>query len=168
MAFQTSDFVADRPAAVAEAMLDVIIAFARLDTALSGWLITAFGMSLDRGAILVENMDVGNKIGRLRSLYEHDGHSPETVKRLKDTKKEFDKQRVIRNTIAHASFVGVLKGQPDVAVFSPARAFKGLPDQMEILQIHVDLMKSATAWAGGTANAVYAVMEHVEAGERLG
>ena len=112
-------------------------------------------------------MVVGNKIGRLKGLYEHLGGSPHTVARLKDTRKGFDKFKDIRNTIAHASFVGVLKGRPEVAVFSPARAFRGLPDQMEILQVTVENMRHATAWAGGTANAVYAVTDHIAAGERL-
>src|SRR3974377_1052096 len=82
-------------------LADVILQFARLDTVLGAWVIAAFDMDLDRGSILIENMDISVKILKLKKLCLHIGNTA-LDKELGTLKKEFESHKDVRNAIAHA------------------------------------------------------------------
>jgi len=158
--FATAEIISEMNDDVARPMLDLILAFARLDTSLSAWLVQAYGMPLERGALFVENMDIGNKINRLKKLYDHDDDH-DAVSALAKLRKEFDGKKSARNTIAHATFVGVLKSSPKTAVFSPMRAGDA-HGQLQIVCIPADHMEECLGWANNAADAVILIFSRLQ------
>jgi hypothetical protein len=142
-------------------MLDVILAWARFDSALSALVTGAFQMPMDRGAILIENMDIGNKINRLKRLYKHLGND-KVVSTLGKIKKDYEDIKDIRNTIAHATCAGASKSMPGHIVFAPVRASIGLVNTTELNMLHIDQLKTATVivleWADMCINAYDALI----------
>lgn len=134
------------PTPMKVAMLEVITAFANLDTLLSSWLVNAYGMKISLGALLVENMDIANKIQRLKKVYEHIGNSeePDNLKKLKD---DFDRFKDVRNTIAHATCVGVDKKDRNNVIFSPMRAVLREHGHLQVVMITGAHMLAARDWA---------------------
>lgn len=120
-----ADLVPNRPPELAKAMLDVILGFARLDTALTARLSQALGMPLDRGSLLVENMDIAVKMTRLKKVSTHDGDIA-GAEFWGKAKKIYDTHKDIRNTIAHATYVGTRKTHPDTGFLAcPCRYRRG-------------------------------------------
>jgi hypothetical protein len=158
--FTKDDFNAELSDGLARTLLNVVLAFARFDTALSAWLVQAYGMPLDRGSLLVENMDIGNKIIRLRKIYSHRGETT-TASNLTRLKKQFDQHRVVRNTIAHATCCGTLKGRGDTVIFAPLRA-SGSGSDLQIIAITSDQLVKTTDWARVAAESVIRTFEKLE------
>ena len=149
-------------------MLDVILGFARLDTALAARLSQAVGMPLDRGALLVENMDIAVKMTRLKKVCTHDGDAI-GAEFWGKAKKIYETHKDVRNTIAHATYVGTRKTDPDTAVFSPIRAAIGTAGQLQVYLISTSQMDITARWAVLMAETVIKDYEQHEGPlERLG
>ena len=91
-------------------MLDVILAWAKLDSSLSLWLVSTLGLQLDDGAILVENMDLENKLNRLKRLFAHRGMTP-VVTRIASLKKDRGNRRQIDLVVLADHFADQGRGQ---------------------------------------------------------
>lgn len=144
--FDSSDLDTTLPDLFRTRMLEVIMAFARLDTALSAWVVAAYDVRKDHGAFLIENFSTSQKVSRLKRLYQHRGHI-KAVNALKSLSKGLDEHSFTRNTIAHATYAGILKSEPTVAVFSPYTGSIGSAEQLDIVKIPADEMRRATLWA---------------------
>ena len=144
--FDPDDIERVIPIAVKVAIADLVLAFANLDSVLGACLILEYGMDLATGSILIENLDIGTKIGRLRRLYQHNRRE-EDDKIFLRFKKEYEKWREARNTISHARCSGVRKSDPSWVIFSPVRATIGAAGAMQIHLIHVNQMEHDKNWA---------------------
>ena len=132
-------------------MLDLILSWARYDTLISQWLIYAFGMSLDDGAIIVGSMDTKTKIDRLKGIYQHHGMGGAVTSLNRLLTAHLDK-RWIRNHIAHSPCVGRLKSNPETVVFLAVKASKGHLGNMAVYEISLDDMKKTEAYARTVAD----------------
>lgn len=135
-----------------DAMLDVILSWARFDAFIAKWVSVAFGTSPDATVILMGNMDTRNKLDKLKALYLHFGlkEGAASVDRLK---KEHGSHVDVRNAIAHSSCVGRLKDSPEKIAFTSIRRVKGLPGHTFVDIFRIDQMAAATNFAlGACAN----------------
>lgn len=144
------------------AMLDVILAWARFDTFISKWMSVAFGASPDATVILMGNMDTGNKLNRLKTLYAHFGFESESA-RLEALKKAHAGHVDVRNTIAHVSCIGQIVGEPEKVVFSAVRRVKNQPGYTFVEVIHLEQMIAATEFALTACESIGKIVDELKA-----
>lgn len=145
MSFPTDD-VGKVSQEARDVMLDLILAWARLDTACSIWVTLAFGMCTDSGPILLGNMDTKSKLDRLKALAKH--HKLATAaKSIDNLKKTVEHYAQIRNAIAHSMLAGERVSKPGVIVFSPLKPAPGVLAHMMIQEVRLEAMKKAAAFA---------------------
>jgi len=127
-------------------MLDLILTWARLDTACSIWVTLAFGMCTDSGPILLGNMDMKTKLDRLKALAAHHDLKP-TAKSIANLQKIVAHYVPLRNAIAHSMLTGERISKPGTIVFSPLKPAPGILEHMLIHEVTVQAMKNATVFA---------------------
>lgn len=106
-----------------DAMLDLVLAWAHLDGALSLWVGVKFGLRADKTAILLGRSDAKSKLAKLQRLYALEG-ADRLVAQIKAIRKSYEKHVTPRNTVAHASCRGCLRSEPDRIVFASYEAVK--------------------------------------------
>jgi hypothetical protein len=144
-----------------DAMLDVILSWARFDTFVSKWMSVAFGTSPDATIILMGNMDTRNKIDKLKALYEHFGLASGAAN-VEGLRKAHSDHVDVRNSIAHLSCVGRLKSEPERIVFSTLRRIKGHVGQSEIRTIHLEQMVAAVNFALEACASISIIIDNLE------
>lgn len=138
-------------------ILNLTLSWARYDGILSQWLIYAYGMSLDDGALFVGSMDTKTKIDRLKCIYQHHGKNEAVTSLNRLLTAHLDK-RWIRNHLAHSPCVGRLKNEPETVVFATLKASKGNPGKMAVQTITLDDMRKAEAFARTVADTLNAFL----------
>lgn len=126
------------------AMLNLVLAWAHVDGALSLWVGVKFELRADKTAILLGRSDAQSKLAKLQRLYSLEG-ATQFVATIKAIKKSYEKHVRPRNTVAHASCRGCLKSEPDRIIFASYEAVK--LDQLAIDAIPIEVMERSTAWA---------------------
>jgi len=130
--------------AAEEAMMALILAWAHLDGALSMWVGVKFGVPADKMAILLGRADGTSKLLKLRRLYLLEGNA-QSAARIKAIKNAYEKHVKPRNLVAHASYRGRLKSEPDRIVFASYEAVK--PGELAIDAVPIQEIERSTAWA---------------------
>lgn len=109
------------PRATRLLMLDLVLIWARVDTAIGQLSSHMFNLQPSIGAVLFKRMRVPDKIGRLRDLCLHIG-SEDGAKHFQHMKKSYEKHSKPRNLVAHAACIGMLKDKSETLVFLPFEA----------------------------------------------
>ena len=135
-------------------MLDVILQWARFDGLVSQWVLFAYGLSPDGGALLLGTMDTRNKLDKIKALYEHHGMT-EAVGRIAYLQKCHGKLVDVRNAIAHAACGGQKKSDPKMVIFAPVKAMKGMVGKMMVETHSIGKMKLAAQFATEVSNQLY-------------
>ena len=141
-------------------MLDVILAWARLDSLISKWMSLAFGTSPDATVILMGNMNTGTKLTRLKILYSHFGFDSE-AERLGALQNEHGRHVDVRNTIAHVSCVGQIVGDPTKVVFMALKRIKDMPGHTFVEVIHLEQMIAAAHFALAACKDIEHIIEEL-------
>lgn len=128
------------------AMASVVIGFARLDTRLSDWIVQAFEMRHERGAMFIQNMSIDNKFQRLIKLYEHEGPRLYATQ-LKTRKKAMSPHYEVRNLICHAACLGTWTKDRDYLIFAPLNYIPGSAGMAKVEAVSIQSMKLAADWA---------------------
>lgn len=139
-------------------MLGVILEWARYDSLVSQWLLYAFGLSPDEGAILLGNMDTRTKLERVKNLYQHHAMD-EAVDRIARLQKAHGDLVDVRNAIAHAMCAGHRKSDPEQIIFAPVRPVKGRLGNMLVEMHSVKSMEAAAFFAKGIADQLHPFVE---------
>lgn len=147
--------------AARDAMLDVILAFARLDTFISRWMAGAFGTTPDATVILMGNMDTRNKLDKLKALYQHFGRK-EGAAMVEALTKAHGNHVPIRNTIAHVACVGRIKDAPDKIAFSAVKRVKDTPGYTFVDVLSLGQMRDASAFAMDACDGLVSVIDQLQ------
>ncbi|MBR0551733.1 hypothetical protein [Stakelama marina] len=127
-----------------DAMLDLVLAWAHLDGALSMWVGARFGIAAHKNAILLGRSDGKSKLLKLQNLYRLDGEM-EVVREIKKIRRAYEQQVGPRNTVAHASCRGSLKSDPEMIVFATYEATA--VGELAVDTIPIAKMVLSTKWA---------------------
>ena len=149
-----------------QVVCDVILSWARFDSLVSQLALLAFGLSVDGGTILLGAMNTQTKLERLKKLYAHHGMT-DAAQHIGNLEAWRNKFADIRNSIAHHTCAGSWKTDPDVIVFAPVRARKGVLNQVEIEHIPLAEMIQATEFAEQAADALISFVEPLTARRAL-
>lgn len=141
-----------------DAMLDVILTWARLDTLISKWMSVAFGTTPDATVILMGNMATKNKIEKLKALYLHFGFKSE-ADRIGNLLNAHAEHADLRNTIAHVACMGQIKGDPQKVVFQAIKRIKSEPGHTFVEVIHLDQMRAAAEFALGACDTIIPIID---------
>lgn len=142
-------------AAAEDAMMALILAWAHLDGALSLWVGVKFGVPADKMAILLGRADGTSKLLKLRRLYLLEGDT-ESAKRIKLIKNNYEKHVRPRNLVAHASYRGCLKSEPDRLVFASYEAVS--LGTLAVDAVPIEEIQRSTAWANLLSKRVEAII----------
>lgn len=93
------------------AMLDLVLAWARVDTTIAQLATAAFNMDPTVGAVIFGRMPVPDRLRKMRELNLQLGRTS-SASELRKLKKHYEEHSKPRNTIAHAACVGFLKARP--------------------------------------------------------
>ena len=137
-----------------EVMLDLVLQWARYDGLVSQWVLHAYGLSADNGALLLGNMDTKTKLDRLKLLYEHH-QMAKAVSRIAELKKAHLALVGIRNLLAHAACGGLSVSDPNKIYFSPVKAAKGRLGMMTIEAHTKDDFRLAARFAREMSDQIY-------------
>jgi hypothetical protein len=88
-------------------LLEVVLAWARLDAAIAQFAAISFGLDLSVGAIIFGKMGVPDRVNRLRELNKQLGRTDNAAS-LKKLKADYETHSQVRNSIAHATLAGQL------------------------------------------------------------
>jgi hypothetical protein len=127
-----------------DAMLDLVLAWAAVDGALSMWFGQVFGLTPSVASILVSRADGGTKLQRMMKVRLAEGKLDE-VKKIKSIKKSYEDHVKPRNIVAHSKCVGVRKSDPDYVVFMTFETF-GV-DSLAVDHVPVQQMQRSTKFA---------------------
>lgn len=132
-----------------EAMLELILIWAKLDTGLGLLSALYFGMDPTAGAIIFNRMRVSERLHRVRALQVELGRT-ELAAQIKRIQRSYEAHSKPRNLIAHAYCAGIYKsGQDDLLVFMPFEA-EGGHGQLCIEGLTLKHMQRATEWGERT------------------
>jgi hypothetical protein len=142
--FNIDDLDRSINSAAEEAMLALVLAWAHLDGALSMWVGVKFGVPADKMAILLGRSDATSKLMKLQRVYALEGDQLEAAK-IKAIKKAYEKHVRPRNLVAHASYRGCMKSEPDRIIFASYEAVT--QGELAIDAVPIEEMERSTAWA---------------------
>lgn len=145
--------------AAKDAMLDLILAWAHVDGALSLWVGFKFGVRADKAAILLGRSDAQSKLLKLQRLYALEG-ADQVVAQIRAIRKSYEKQVAPRNIVAHASCRGCLRSEPDRIVFAAYEAVK--LGELAIDAVPIEVMERSTRWAHLLAQRVEQITNELE------
>jgi hypothetical protein len=144
--FDATD-VDDSPSAeLRELIVDLMLAWPKLELGLTYWIAFALGVRASECSIILGAMDTRSKIDKLKALYAHRNHD-DLAELLKVISKEHREFSDVRNTIAHAMLMGTSKTKARAAYFLTTRA---VPDEygfMFVRRFDFDSFKEAREFA---------------------
>ena len=160
--FTLDDLHPDISPITRDIICDVVLSWARMDSLISQLVLTAFGLSIDGGTILLGQMDSRTKLDRLKRLYDHHGMkaAAESIANLRAWHKRFVD---VRNAISHHTCAGSWKSNPSMIVFAPVRAMQGQLQQVEIEHYSIGHMNAATDFAIKASDRLMGVVEQLTA-----
>lgn len=120
------------------AMLDLVLAWARVDTTIAQLATAAFNMDPTVGAVIFGRMPVPDRLRKMRELNLQLGRTS-SASELRKLKKHYEEHSKPRNTIAHAACVGFLR-KPDRIVFLPFES-EGSFGKLAVEVIPIAVMK---------------------------
>jgi hypothetical protein len=162
--FDVTDLAEELSSEARAAMLDLILAWAHLDGALSMWVAVKFGVSFDKLALLLPRQDGASKLLKLAKLYALEGNAGMEEK-AREFRKAYEREVQPRNTVAHSNCIGSLKSNPQRIVFqtfAPAGAGCLMVETIPLLQ-----MNDSIAWAHTLATTIEGILEEGAAAARL-
>ncbi len=158
--FDLSDLARDNLSNQArDAMLDLILAWAHLDGALSMWIGTKFGVPYDKLSILLPRQDGASKLLKLRKLYSLES-KPGMVTLTREFKKDYEANVKTRNTVAHSKCLGSLKSDPSRVVFQTFEAAGQGKLAVDVVPLHQ--MNLSIVWAHGLASKIDDIMGQMQ------
>jgi hypothetical protein len=158
--FTLDDLEPDISAIARDIICDVVLSWARLDSLVSQLVLTAFGLAIDGGTILLGQMDTRTKLDRLKRLYDHHGMT-DAAQSISNLRSWHKRHVDVRNAIAHHTCAGSWKSDPSMIVFAPVRARQGVLNQVEIEHIPIAYMVAATDFAVKISDALMGVVEQL-------
>jgi hypothetical protein len=137
-----NDVDAEVPQSVREQMLDLVLAWAELDGAISMMASAMFGLNPTTGSLLMGKMRANEKLEKVVRLHKAFEQS-EGARAFKKFKTEYEKLSRSRNLIAHSKCIGVVRTDPSSLLFATFEAEK----QLAIDQVSMGAIKSEIIWA---------------------
>lgn len=127
------------------AMLECILAWASFESNFRAMLSAVEERPLDEGAKLFNRLQLSIGWTKLRQALRDRGAVPAVLERVKELERQSSKHVELRQFIAHAGCVGVLRSRPDYIVFAPFDSDE--PGELTILCTPVEEIERSTAWA---------------------
>ena len=138
------DINPDLPSEVREVMLDLVLAWAELDGAISMMASAIFGLNPTTGSLLMGKMRVSEKLERVVRLHKACGES-DGAKTIKRIKTDYERLARARNLIAHSKCAGVLRSDSNSLMFATFEAT--CHGELALDRLTLDDMKSGITWA---------------------
>ncbi|WP_379538948.1 hypothetical protein [Novosphingobium tardum] len=132
-------------------MLDLILAWAHLDGALSMLVAIKFGLEPTKAALLLGRANGSDKLKHLQTVFKFEGDE-KSAAQMKSLRKAYDNNVAPRNLVAHASCRGYLSSDPQMIVFAKFEAVDH--DQMAIYLQPIGVMQQSTTWANKCAGVI--------------
>jgi hypothetical protein len=114
--FDLSDLQPELSPRARETMLDLILAWAHLDGALSMWVAVKFHVPFDKLSLLLPKQDGASKLLKLKRLYKLEGNGGMASK-AQGFKDDYEREVYPRNIVAHSKCLGSLVSDPSKIVF---------------------------------------------------
>ena len=153
----TGDLERILPHNVREVLLDVILAWARLDMATAFFVASVSGLNPDEGADKYGRKEIAEKLKRACSALKvrgEDGHAS----KVREIAEAYPEKALVRRRIAHSRCAGVRKSMPSRVVFLPFER-EGPPGNLAVEVIDISKFADAAEWA----NEVHEYfMQHVD------
>jgi hypothetical protein len=159
-AFSTSNIVRKFEDRHRDAMLEVILAWADLDGAMSILLTNILGIRLVEGAGIVGKMKTSSKFHEIFKIIRDIPSGADAAKIIKRQKKTYEELSFFRNRIAHAKCVGIRKDDPDFVVFAAFE--KHNDDDLVVDAIPIQEMDRAASWARGMSAMALNLADNIE------
>ena len=139
-------------------MLNVVLAWPKLEIGLTYWISLAIKLRPSETGILLGVMDTKSRINKLKALYTH-RNDKEAVTLLKTISKEHETHSEVRNIIAHAQLLGASKAVRTDAYFLTSRAIPDRHGFMVIERVNCDEMNAAARFATNRAKDIRALLK---------
>ena len=146
------------PKELTDAILNVILAWPVLESALTFWISEAIKVRPSETGILLGAMETRTKIDKLKSLYAH-RKDKEAAALLKELSKAHRAHVDIRNTLAHAQILGASKFKPKEAYFMTSRAVPEQHGFMVVLRVPIEDMVAAARFAKDSSRDIRALLK---------
>lgn len=152
--FPPQDYPFDEPGRVAhkkpkgfDALItNLILSWADLDSSLMFLMADCFEMSFRNTRVLVGNMDIKGRLGKLKSLGVVMGYD-DFAAVMARLERDYSYVSVPRNTVCHQGFMGTIADDPDLFIFGPSRAERGPADEAKITVLHRKYFVDSREWA---------------------
>lgn len=138
-------------------MLELILAWARLDSSLTMFMVRAFNTTTDYGALMVGNMQSRDKIEKLRALYKHHKMT-EALQDIAILERLHRHYVDSRNAIAHHVCLGMYRGS-DALIFSAGKVALGVKGNVVAQGYSLEHMRAATSFARKASSLLFAEAE---------
>ena len=138
------DINPELPPSLRNVMLDLVLAWAELDGAISMMSSAIFGLNPTTGSLLMGKMRVSEKLERVVKLHKAFSQSDgaNTVKRIKT---DYERLARARNLIAHSKCVGVLQSDSTSLMFATFEAPKH--GELALYRLTLGEMNAGIAYA---------------------
>lgn len=127
-----------------EVMLDLVLAWGRLDCALGQLLGSMKGMTMPEAAEAIGKMNGSGKLDEISRILKANPNGEAAAKIVRKHKKTYEKHSKPRNRIAHAACVGYWTIDPEYVVFAIFE--KEGDDGLAVEIIPLQEMQRATKW----------------------
>ena len=135
-----------RPKGFDRLVTDLILAWASFDTGLIWLMEEAFEIPSRNSRILVGNMDIKGRIGKLKTLGSNMGFD-DFKALMAQWESQYEKFVKPRNAICHMHFFGHIRDRPELWVFGPAKAERGPPRDVRMLVLDSEYAAASRDWA---------------------
>ena len=143
-----------------DAMLDLILEWAKIDGSLGWFLAALHGFDPVDGAILIEGMKAGQIFADARNAIRAMIGGDQASKAIKKMKLAYESYAPTRNRIAHSCCAGIDAADNDRIVFLIySTEGGGLASETD----HIDTIKQATAYAKTLNGYLWQVSERIDA-----
>jgi hypothetical protein len=141
-------------------MLDLVLAWADLDGAMSILLSNILGKSLTEGADLIGRMKTSEKFQTIIQIIRDQPSGSDAARLLKKHKKTYEKYSFYRNRIAHSKLVGFRRDTPDFLVFLAFE--RNGEDDLVVDAIPIQEMIRAARWGRAMSEIALRLADRIE------
>jgi hypothetical protein len=142
-----------------DAMLDLILAWAKIDGSLGWFLSMLHGFDPAEGAILIEDMKPGQIFADARKAIRQMAGGDQAAQKIKKMKLAYENYAPIRNRIAHSFCAGISTENADLIVFL---VYSKEGDGLAVEVDHIDTIKRATTYAKALDGYLWEVSNRIE------
>ncbi len=142
-----------------DAMLDLILAWGELDTALGMLLSCVLNMPLVEGAETVGKMPATSKFRKIFEMLRDSPNGEDAARKVKSHKRSYEKHSLIRKPIAHSKCLGAKSTDKDFILFAAFE--KHGENGLAVDAVPVQEIYRATLWGREMTKVAMAIVENI-------